>query len=187
MAIDKTTATALRGQQLMSPGPKAPAAVLHVDGLLQFRCCGGATGDSEPDLDIRADSGGAQLAKWVCDLCGSEYMFGIIARTREESVASEVFEPVSVEELEKIGVDTDDYEPSADEVKMCAKCDTTCRTSDWCNGCKEFVCSTCREYNPVKAMRHYVSDHWTSPDEQDARDAAAVVGIGNGTEFEAEQ
>lgn len=144
-------------------------------------------------MDVRADSGGAQLAKWVCDLCGSEYLFGIIARTREESaaseVASEIFEPVSVEELEEIGVDTSDYEPSADEVKMCAKCDATCRTTDWCQGCKEFVCSGCCEYKPVRYARHYVSDHWTAPDEQlkrDRADAAAGSGTGDGSEFEAE-
>lgn len=144
------------------------------------------TGDAEPDMDVRADSGGAQLAKWSCDLCGSEYLIGVIARTREEAAASEVFEEVSTEELQAIGVDTNDYEPSADEVKMCAKCDTTTRTTDWCPGCKEFVCMMCREYHPVNRSRHFVSDHWTAPVEQEANIVSAARDGGDGSEFEAE-
>lgn len=162
-----------------NPAPKAPVAVMHVDGLLQFRCCGAAVGDSEPDMDVRADSGGAQIAKFVCHVCGSEYLIGVIARTREESAASEVFESVSVEELHEIGVDTDDYEPSADEVKMCAKCDATTRATDWCSGCKEFVCHECREYKPVNAARHFVSDHWTAPAEQSVGVGAAADSDGS--------
>lgn len=138
---------------------KAKPAILHLEALVALSCCGKASSDETIEANVAASSPGKELAKFTCDLCGSEYLLGVIAKTREESLASEAFEHLTDEEEEKIGIDRSDVEPSAEDVAMCALCDGDVnRRRDYCQGCKDYVCQSCRVRQPSKA-RHMAEEH----------------------------
>ena len=141
-----------------------PRATARIDLVTEITCCGSWRADLSATADVSAESGGRELAKAVCDVCGSEYMFGVIARTREASLASEAFEHVNDETLDEIGVDRSDFEPSMEDVAMCVGCDGAVnRNADYCGGCKEYVCATCRKRMPRTMSRHAAEDHWQEP------------------------
>ena len=142
--------------------------IAQIDAIITLACCGGAyQSEASPTTEIAAATGGAQLAKVVCDVCGTEYLFGIIAQTVEQSRASDVFEEVPADILAEAGVDTGDYDPAPDtEIRMCARCDKSLEGSrDLCRGCGEYVCATCRErvIPPHRAGRHQAHEHWEEP------------------------
>ncbi len=136
----------------------------HIESLIQLQCCS-VTRDLDPVVvDVDPVSGGRELLTVACDKCGSEYMFGIITRTREQSLASTKFDTVDDAVLAAAGVDTEDYsEPDDPDVAMCARCDgSVIKAADFCAGCREYVCEGCRT-REVHKSRHQVDEHWQEP------------------------
>lgn len=155
-------------------------AIARIELIATVTCCSRTMPDLAATADVPAASGGRELGKLVCDMCGSEYMLGIIARTLEESRASEVFEHLSSEQEEAAGIDRDDYEPSAEDAAMCARCDGDVnRQEDYCSGCREYVCQTDRVRRPASPRRHAVEEHWEAP--KAAMTAAAEIEDDGGT------
>lgn len=139
-------------------------ATARIEALIQLECCIGYKAEETISaVSVPADSGGRQLAKVACDRCGSEYMFGIIARTREQSLADEAFEHVDDETLDEIGVDKTDFDAPADEPRMCVRCDGTASNTDLCNGCGEYIHVTCRMRVPRRMNAHAAEEHWEEP------------------------
>jgi hypothetical protein len=138
----------------------------HIESLIQLQCCS-TTADRDPVVvDIDPASGGQELLTISCHMCGGEYMFGVITRTREQSLASDKFDPVADEVLAAAGVDTEDYnEPDDPEVRMCAGCDVGLvvnTAQQFCSGCGEYICPSCRTRSP-RAGRHQADEHWQAP------------------------
>ena len=140
----------------------------HIESLIQLQCCS-TTRDLDPVIvDVDPVSGGRELLTAACDKCGSEYMFGVITRTREQSMASDKFDPVAEEVLAAAGVDTEDYEaPDDPDVRMCAGCDVDIPVGVdshhlLCGGCGEWVCAACRTRSP-RSGRHQADEHWQEP------------------------
>lgn len=138
----------------------------HIELLIQLKCC---TMRSEGDpitAEVDPASGGRELFTASCHLCGSEYMFGVITRSREQSLASNQFDTVEEAVLAAAGVDTEDYsEPDDPNVVMCAGCDTGIGGRDavvFCDGCKEYICTACRTRSP-RSGRHQADEHWQAP------------------------
>jgi hypothetical protein len=153
-------------------------ATAHIESIITLTCCTSYTAVLSPSADVPVGSGGQQLAKVSCHECGSEYMFGVIAKTREESLASEVFEHLTDEEEEKAGIDRTDFEPSELDAAMCVGCDGDVdRTRDYCGGCKEYVCATCRTREPARRARHQADEHWQEPKHAAAATSAATADI----------
>lgn len=150
---------------------KGLKAVAHIELMAALTCCGAHDLEVSASVDVPASSGGRELGKVVCGLCGSEWMIGVLARTLEQSRASTEFEKVSDEELATLGVDTTDahsdqaLDPSTDDIAMCVRCDATVgnRRADYCAGCKEFVCARCRTRVPARLSRHAADEHWQEP------------------------
>lgn len=142
----------------------------HIEALLQINCCTTDGGlkminhEQSVSVDLEPSSGGRELARTTCDVCGSEYMFGVITRTREQSLASDKFDTVEDAVLAAAGVDTEDYsEPDDPDVAMCVRCDGPVRKgADFCSWCQEFVCSACRQRAP-RVGRHQADEHWQAP------------------------
>lgn len=150
----------------MAATDPATKATGHIEAVIEVTCCGkgGAKLNANISVDVPAASGGRELGKAVCDLCGSEYTLGVLARTREESLASEAFEHLTDEQEEKIGIDRDDFDPSIEDAAMCGGCDGDVnRLADRCGGCKEYVCQRCRKRSPRHPMRHAMEEHWEEP------------------------
>lgn len=138
----------------------------HIESLIQLQCCS-MTRDQDPIVvDIDPASGGHELLTVACHVCGSEYMFGVITRTREQSLASDQFDTVEEAVLAAAGVDTEDYsEPDDPDVRMCASCDVGLVVNAaplFCAGCGEYVCSSCRTRSP-RSGKHQVDEHWQEP------------------------
>lgn len=139
----------------------------HIEALLQLQCCPNTKFDLDPVVvDVDSASGGRELLTVSCHLCGSEYMFGLVTRTRDQSLASDKFDKVDDAVLEAAGVDTEDFEaPDDPDVKMCAGCDVglVADASTWfCAGCGEYVCASCRTRSP-RPGRHQADEHWQEP------------------------
>src|SRR5687768_3236171 len=86
---------------------KSAAGIGKIEIVAEVNCCGGAWAATDISVSeiVKVADGGKQLAKVACDKCGTEYMLGVIVRSLEESRASEVFEELSAEEEEKVGID----------------------------------------------------------------------------------
>lgn len=137
----------------------------HIEALLQLQCCPSTKFDLDPVIvDVDSASGGRELLTVSCHVCGSEYMFGIITRTREQSLASEKFDKVDDAVLEAAGVDTEDFEaPDDPDVAMCVRCDgPVLKAADFCPGCREYVCEGCRTREGLRP-RHQADEHWQAP------------------------
>jgi hypothetical protein len=147
--------------------------IAHIESIITIRCCcrdaqhARQSMEDSPAGDFDVTVGSGELAKLVCHLCGREYSFGVMVRTAEESRASEVFEEVATEKLDEIGVDRSDFEPSIEDVAMCAGCDAAIpsaqRAARYCRGCNEYVCAGCRKREPRRAARHQADEHWQQP------------------------
>jgi hypothetical protein len=157
MAVTASVKTAkTKGKRL--PGQAS------IDVVATIRCCNWTADLSADDADVEVALGGRSLGKLTCDVCGSEYTLGVIAQSREDSLASERFEEVAAEVLDEAGVDQTDYEPSVEDVAMCFGCDGSVdRQADWCPGCKEFVCRGCRRYKEITPRRHPAEAHTQPP------------------------
>lgn len=157
--------------------PTAQPAIALVDYVATVRCCSWSAELSGDAVSVAAESGGRELGKVACDVCGAEYTLGVLARTLEASRASEVFEQVDGAKLDELGVDRGDYEPSDEEPAMCVGCDGEVdRSGDYCPGCREYVCSACRRYRGIDVRRHPAEAHTTAPKEPKQR-----VAVGDGT------
>lgn len=156
--------------------------IAHIEAIITVACCEVADGQVQrftseltPVVDVAADSGGMQLGKVACHGCGSEYLFGVIAKTLEEARASEVFEHLTDEEEEKIGVDRKDFDPAIEDAAMCARCDNDAdRRTDFCGGCKEYICQDDRLRTPARPARHQVEEHWQAPTSKGAQASQAA-------------
>lgn len=172
-----------------------PVAIAHIETLLEVMCCSsnlaGPGAAESISMDVPAASGGRELCKLACDRCGSEYMFGVIARTREQSLADEAFEHVNEDVLDDIGVDKTDFDAPADEVRMCARCDGTAAGDELCRGCGEYVHATCRLRVPRRMNAHAAEEHWQEPKTQLAiaadNDDGSVMTGDDAIDFVAEQ
>jgi len=140
-----------------------PTPIAHVEAVLQLVCCNRTTDLPVAAADIDAARGGGELARTLCHTCGAEYTFGVLARTRQESLADEEFEHVSAAALAEVGIDEEDFDESADEVRMCARCDGTAGAGDLCRGCGEYIHTLCSSRNPRNAHRHTAEEHWEEP------------------------
>lgn len=155
-------------------------SVAQIETLITITCCGSWHAELSPSGELKAVDGGASLGKAACDQCGAEYEFGVIAKTRADSLASDTFEHVADAVLEEIVGEEGlaNFDEEADELRMCAHCDGSAASKDLCRGCGEYVHvdGGCRTREPRNARRHAVEEHWAEPKTELAKAAAPVPG-----------